>query len=49
MPELFSSLEEVLIFDNEINQVVTMDDYTLYVHDVIGLEFVLDADGLFIV
>lgn len=49
MPELFSSLEEVLIFDNEINHVVTMNDYTLYVHDVVDLEFVLDADGLFIV
>lgn len=49
MPELFSSLEEVLIFDNEINHVVTMDDYTLYVHDVVDLEFALDADGLFIV
>lgn len=49
MPELFSSLEEVLIFDNEINHVVTMNDYTLYVHDVVDLEFALDADGLFIV
>lgn len=49
MPELFSDLEEILIFDNEINHVVTMDDYTLYVHDVVSLEFELGADGLFIV
>lgn len=49
MPELFSSLEEVLIFDNEINHIVTIGDYTLYVHDVVDLEFALEADGLFIV